>query len=411
MIYKKRLYQERLQRMAGQFPILVLSGARQVGKSTLLQHAFPEWERVVFDPVVDIGNARAEPELFLSNHPPPLILDEIQYAPELVPVIKRRVDESKKPGQYILTGSQQWSVIRSASESLAGRAAFMDMEGFCLSELSEAPTSEHWLKRYLDAPEAFIQAPPRRLPLERTLSELLWRGFLPEADAVDQEWLGDFHRSYLRTYVERDVRLMADIADWQQFGRFNRLLAALSAQEINYSQLGREIGVTPQTAQRWLAILNATFQWFEVPAYHGNTVKRISEKPKGYFSDTGLACNLQMLSAPAALEGHPMAGAFFETAVAGEIRKLRRTISTPPNMYHWRSHGGAEVDLLLERDGRFFPLEIKLTARPTRAQTRGIQAFRNTYPHLNIAPGLVVCPCEAPLLLNEQDLAIPWDLQ
>ena len=421
MIYKPRILAAKLQRMIQRFNVVIISGSRQVGKSTLLRNELSGWDTVVFDPAVDIGNARRDPDLFLNNHPAPLILDEIQYAPELVGAIKRRVDLARtanysnstsangNAGLYVLTGSQQWSVLKSASESLAGRAAFLDMEGFCLAEIAEAGGEDHWLNRYLAAPEQFVAEPPKRLGMARTVNEQLWRGFLPEADTLERTWIPEFYNAYLRTYIERDVRLLADLADWQQFGRFVQLAAALTAQEINHSQLGRDLGMTPQTAQRWLATLRGTFQWFETPAFHGNTIKKISGKPKGYLSDTGLACSLQKISAASTLSGHPMTGALFETAVAGEIRKLSATLPTPPNIYHWRSHSGAEVDLLLERDGIFYPMEVKLSSRPSRQDTRGIASFRANYPQLKIAPGLVIAPVERVEQLSENDYCVPWD--
>lgn len=326
--------------------------------------------------------------------------------------IKRRVDRSGNPGQYILTGSQQWSVLKTASESLAGRAVFLDLEGFCLAEAAEETTEDHWLARYLESPRQFVDdavTNPGRIILDRSIFEVLWRGSLPDAVSLDADLITEFYRAYLRTYIERDVRLLGDVADWQQFGRFTRLAAALTAQEVNFSQFGRDIGVTPQTAQRWLAMLRGTFQWFELPPYHGNTVKKLSGKPKGYLADTGLACSLQLISSAQALGGHPLAGPLFETAVAGEIRKLSSTLATPPVAYHWRSHGGAEVDLLLERDGRFYPVEVKLTTKPGRKDTLGISAFRKTYPGLKIAPGLVICPAERPYFLTSHDLAFPWN--
>jgi len=395
--------------MVDQFAIVVLSGARQVGKSTLLAHVFPDWDVVVFDSVDDIGNARQDPDLFLDNHPPPLVLDEIQYAPELISALKRRVDRTGAPGQYVLTGSQQWSVLKSASESLAGRAVFTDLHGFSLAEMAQVTIAEHWLHRYLEDPHGFVTNPPARLPSDRSLYEQLWRGFLPKADSLDTQWVADFYRSYRRTYVERDVRLIADVDDWQQFGRFIQMAAALTAQEINHSQLGREIGVTPQTARRWLATLKATFQWIELPPYHTNTIKRISRKPKGYMADTGLACNLQMISTAKTLGGHPLVGAMFETAVVSEVHKLASVMSTPPSLYHWRSYSGAEVDLLLERDGRVYPIEIKLTSKPSRRDTRGLGAFRKSYEHLDIVPGLVICPTDRSLKLNGSEYALPWD--
>jgi len=411
MNYKSRILAGKLRQMSQRFPVVVVSGARQVGKSTLLAHELPDWNTVVFDPAVDIGNARQDPDLFLDNHPTPLILDEIQYAPELASAIKRRVDIHRRAGMYVLTGSQQWSVLKSVGESLAGRAVFLDLEGFCLAEIAQSATGEHWLKRYLDDPEGFVASPPARLPASRPVYEQLWYGFMPEADSLEAEWIGEFYRAYLRTYIERDVRLISDVSDWQQFGRFVQLTAALTAQEINYSQFGREIGVTPQTAQRWLATLRATFQWFELPAYHGNAIKRISSKPKGHVAETGLACNLQMVSSPQSLAGHPLVGALFESAVVSEIRKLAGTLGTQPNLYHWRSQSGGEVDLLLERDGMFYPIEVKLTSRPGKKDMRGIAAFRKTYPRLPVAPGLVIAPTDGFLKLADIAYAMPWDSQ
>jgi predicted AAA+ superfamily ATPase len=248
----------------------------------------------------------------------------------------------------------------------------------------------------------------------RTVYEQLWRGGLPEADTLPLELLPDFFNGYFRTYIERDARLLMDVGDWQQFGRFVQLAAALTSQEVNNSKLGREIGVTPQTARRWLAVLKATFQWFEVAPYSGNTLKRIAGKAKGYLSDTGLACYLQRISSPGALAGHPMAGALFESAVMAEIRKLIALESVAPMLHHWRSHGGAEVDILLERDGIFYPIEVKLSTTPTKNDTRGITAFRTTYPNLTVAPGLVITPgnsaSDGQLLwkISDHDYALSW---
>jgi len=408
-MFKPRIITDKLRKLASTFPSVVMTGARQVGKSTLLQHVFPDLESIVFDPVIDVGNARQDPELFLDNHRPPIILDEIQYAPELVPVIKRRLDKDRQAGQYIMTGSQQWQVLKSIAESLAGRTVFLAIEGFSLSETTQETTDSHWLQRWLDAPDHFQEVPNPRLSVARTLYEQLWRGWLPEADQLSLDVIPDFYQAYLQTYIERDVRKVADVADWQQFGRFIQLVAALTAQEINFSQLGRELGITSQTAQRWLATLRATFQWYEIPSYHGNTIKRVSGKPKGYVADTGLACSLQRLSSAQTLAGHPATGALFETAVVAEIRKLSNIMATPPMLYHWRSHGGAEVDLILERDGIFFPIEIKMTANPARRHASGLSAFRKTYAQLTIAPGLVIAPCSRFEQITEQDFALPWD--
>lgn len=414
-MYKARSLSNKIHRLAETFPVVVLTGARQVGKSTLLRHVFPDLPAVVFDPVRDVGNARAEPDLFLDNHPPPVILDEIQYAPELVSAIKRRVDMDRRPGRYVLTGSQQWSVMKSIAESLAGRAVFATLEGFSLGEIAEDAHRLTWLHRWLNDPEGFLSQPPLCRAPGRTLYEQLWRGWLPEADRLPLDVLPDYHAAYVRTYLERDVRLLAEVDDWQMFGRFTQLAAAMSSCEINTSQLGRDLGVTPQTARRWLSMLRATFQWYEVAAFSGNAVKRVSGKPKGYLADTGMACHLMQLSSPSSLSGHPQTGALFETAVVAEIRKLAALESLPPTLRHWRSHGGAEVDLILERDNRLYPIEIKLTSEPSRKDARGLRAFRETYPALNIAPGLVLFPgrtgeAKALARITEQDAALSWQV-
>ena len=408
--YVERALSKRLLSLTKQFPCVVLVGARQVGKSTLLQHLFKGFQSVVFDPVIDVENARADPELFLNNRAPPLILDEIQYAPEILAPLKRRIDKSQKPGQYILTGSQQWGVIKNIAESLAGRAVFLDVEGFSLSEMAETPSQEPgWLARWLKNPKEFIENPSQRLNQPRSLYELIWRGWFPKAHFLPLENIGDFHAAYQRTYIGWDVRLLASISDLQLFGRFVRLVAALSAQEVNFSELGRDLGIHSATAKGWLGLLKEAFQWFEYPAYTGNVLKRISLKPKGYCSDTGQVCFAQAITTPHALAGHPLWGAIFETAVVNEIRKQASFFSSPPNIYHWRSHGGAECDLILERDGVLYPIEIKSTSRPSRGDTSGLRAFRETYSSLQIAPGLVVAPMERVQQISEHDYAIPWD--
>jgi hypothetical protein len=276
-------------------------------------------------------------------------------------------------------------------------------------EAAESTGARHWVEAWLESPESVVETGVSRAPGPFPLYERLWRGFLPEAHFLPLDAIADFHLAYQRTYIERDARLLADVSDWQQFGRFFRLASALSAQEVNRSQLGREIGISPQTAERWLGILKATFQWFEVPAYSGNTVKRVSSKPKGFIADTGLTCWSLAISTPSAVPSHPAWGALFETAVYGEIRKAISLLSPRPIVHHWRSKGGAEVDFLLERDGRFFPVEVKAASRPSRGDTSGITAFRKTYPRLRIAKGLVVAPCEAMIPLSEDDFALPWD--
>ena len=411
-MYRQRLLSDRLVRLAAAFPVVVVSGARQVGKTTLLRHVFPRHDYVVFDASLDQENARREPELFLRNHPSPVILDEIQYAPEVVSAIKRRVDGSGgAPGQFLLTGSQQWQVLRALAESLAGRVAFLDLQGFSLAELGAARGG--WLAAWLQSGDGgadFLAACRKARRYEGGLLEWLWRGFLPRATEIERDLVADFWRGYHRTYVERDARLAGDVHDWQEFGRFVQLMSALTAQEINFSQLGREIGMTPQTARRWLKAMEATFQWFELPAFSGNPTKRVSARPKGHLADTGLACHHAGISSPRTLGGHPLFGALFETAMVCEVMKQAATLPAQPAFHHWRAAGGGEVDLLLERDGVLYPFEIKLTANPGARLASGLRAFRAAHPRRKVAPGALICAVAEPRWLADDVMAIPWNL-
>ena len=408
MKYRTRALEEKVALYSSHFPILVLTGARQVGKTTLIQHLFAESHTtIVFDPLIDVGNARSEPELFFKNNPGPLILDEIQYAPQLVPVLKRLVDKDHTPGTYILSGSQQWGILNSISESLAGRAVIINLMSFNLDEISSLPPRTRWLEHVLR--EGRVESLPEAVdPLQDPLLTYLYKGQLPGVQELPLEVVPAFLDSYVQTYIERDVRLMADISDLALFAQFFRLCGTLSAQEINYSQLGRDIGLTPQTTKRWLEILKQSFQWIELPPYSGNVLKRISGKNKGYFTDTGLLCHSLFLSTPSALPSHPRWGSAVETLVVMEILKIISTIQTPVGIYHWRSHGGGEVDMLLEQNGVYIPIEVKSTARPSKKDTRGIRAFRETYPHLTIGDGIIVHLGDESGYLTDTDIAVPF---
>ena len=409
MHYRSRSITDQVRQAALYFPVLVLTGARQVGKSTLLQHLFQSThDIVVFDPAMDIEQARSEPELFFLNHPGPVVLDEIQYAPELIPVIKRRVDTNKIPGTYILTGSQQWGVLNSISESLAGRALILNLRGYDMLESSNSHTNEQrWLHKFLSH-DTCSDIPNRHYQLPFSYTESIYRGQLPYAQDIPLNLIPPFMNSYIAAYIERDVRLLSDVSDIQLFGRFFRLCGALSGQEINHSQLGRDIGITPQTAKRWLEMMRATFQWVEIPAYSGNIIKRISGRQKGYITDTGMLCQSLFLSTPKALPSHPAWGHIIETMVCMEILKICSLLPSPPGIFHWRSHSGAEVDIVLELNGTLYPIEVKATALPSKKDTQSIQAFRKTYPHQRIGTGLVIHLGESWGWITEDAIAVPF---
>lgn len=411
--YKHRLLESKLSKIAKHFPAVIITGARQVGKSTLLSHYFPDAEHITFDPVVDIFNARQDPELFIDNLKLPIILDEIQFAPEILPVIKRKIDLSKKAGQYFLTGSQNFSMMRHVSESLAGRIAALSLQPLCFSELMGNTNS--WLHLFLKNPELFLKDPKTNslfshMEYKHSVIETLWRGFYPGLLNIPNELIQDSLDSYFKTYVERDVRTLSEITQLQEFSRFTALTANLTAQEINFSELGREIQITPQTAKRWLDILISSYQWISIPAYFPNAIKRISQKPKGYITDTGMACYLMHIGTIDSLHAHPRLGSLFETMVVQDILKQLPFIEGKAAVYHWRAHSGAEVDLLIEINNQFFPIEIKHTSHPTTQDAAGIEAFRETYPKLNIVPGIILSRVKNIYPVTRQCFAVPFDL-
>lgn len=204
------------------------------------------------------------------------------------------------------------------------------------------------------------------------------------------------------------VRAVANIGSLQSFGQFIRFIAALSAQEVNHAHLGRELGVDRKTAQAWLETLQSTFLWVSVPAFARNPVKKIAGKAKGYFADTGFVCQLQKIGSGEAIGGHPLQGALFETYVVMEILKTVQAWPMPPNLYHFRSYGGAEVDLLLELDGTLYPIAIKAKSNPTRNDGRGIGAFREYCPAERVGPGLIICAVPQPQRLADNLYAVPW---
>lgn len=408
MKYHNRHLENKLTRYADQFKVVVLVGARQVGKSTLVEKTFPELKKIVFDPVQDLHDARKNPDRFLDSFPSPLILDEVQYAPELLPAIKRRVDLSQNKGQYFLTGSHNFAVLRDVSESMAGRAGILRIDGFTPAELINHSSEKSWLSAYLDNSKPFDPETDVSLcDTTQSLPEYLWQGQLPEVSLLAPENVPDFYSSYVQTYVERDVRRMADINDLRLFGLFLRLCAALSGQEINHSQLGRELGIHHTTAQKWLHLLSGSYQWMELPGYTQNSIKKLTRKPKGHFQDSGLACYLNAISTPAALEQNPLYGHLFESWGVNWISRQAARLPLAPHMYHWRTQNGAEVDVVLEYNGRLYPIEFKASEKLNKHDARGILAFQKTYP--DATNGIIVYGGSNAFCLRENTTAIPWN--
>ncbi len=407
-MYFPRLLEQKVLALSRHFKVVLVLGARQVGKSTLLRHLFPSYKRFVFDPVQDLFQVRTDPDLFLKSIPTPMILDEVQYVPELLSAIKRWVDERPEPGQFILTGSQNFAMLKTIAESLAGRVGIVELSPMTFLEGQgrghTVPWLEAWLKQDLSGLQDGAGLP------NLSLHYMIWRGGYPGILNLPDSLIADHFNSYLQTYIERDVRTLSGVENLQLFYNFVRLKAALISQEVNHAQRGRELGIAMTTAQKWSSHLSHTYLWHEVSSYSGNTLKRITKKPKGYLNDTGLACHLMRISSHEALLGHPSLGALFETYCLNQIQAFAKSLNLQPHFYHWRSNGGAEVDLILERDGCLFPLEFKCKTALTKRDAQGIQAFRKTYQEQQrIAPGLVMYAGDYFIRLSEDVYALPWN--
>lgn len=402
---KSRFIRKRLEYLLQYFPVVLLTGARQVGKTTLLKEFVQPESLVTFDPYADVRGAKADPDLFLKSLGLPAFLDEVQYAPQVLSSVKRFVDAlPSQKSLFYLSGSQNMSVLKNAAESMAGRVAVLDLYPLCYKELVEK-NGEGILESWLAGSEDFSGFGDGSVP---NVSRLMWRGGMPGIIDLPDEILGDYFSSYLRTYIERDVRTIAEVADLTLFTRFVRLLSALSAQEINANELGRDLGVDRTTALRWERICEATYQWLKVPAFNRNPIKRISGKAKGYFIDTGFLCALQGIFSPEILSSHPLYGHVFESFVVMEIVKRISAWNVRPELYHYRTHAGAKVDLLLESAGKLYPIEFKLASHPTKKDAKGFASFKETFPKESVACGLIACNTPYPYLVSESVWAVPW---
>ena len=389
MRYVHRNLESHLVELVTQFPALAVTGPRQCGKSTLLKALFSASHRyVTFDDPLMREQALNDPKLFLETAGDKVILDEIQYVPELLLDIKLAIDtDRQRRGRFIFTGSQQFAMIKNLGDSLAGRIALLELLPFHVEEKRRITR----LKRTLSSPlGAFLHACLVGSYPEVSLQPRLNR----------QAWYG----AYVRTYLERDIRTIYNIGDLREFQRFLQLLASRTAQILNLTSLASDLGIGVNTAKRWLSILEASRMIYVLQPYYRNFGKRITKSPKVYFLDCGLVCYLTGIHDRAQLLNGPMAGALFETYCLQETVKALFFQGVQPRLYYVRWHG-LEVDLLIERQAQLFPCEIKLTKTPRLAMADSIRRFRTVFPKLPIKEGRLLCLAEERAVLSK-DLSI-----
>ena len=401
--YCPRTLEDRWIEASHQFPVLLLTGPRQTGKTTLLRHlCTPDRRYCTLDDLALRDLAERDPALFLQRFPPPVLIDEIQYGPALLPYIKMAVDSGAGPGAFWLTGSQQFRMMKGVTESLAGRVAVVHLLG--LSH-REAAGAEIRLPPFLpDGPGLTdrLSAPP--LPAAQLYTEI-WRGSLP-ALATGQVTDRDlFYSSYLQTYLERDVADLTQVGNRTAFLRFVRACAARTAQLLNLSELARDVDVTPATAKAWLSILEASFQVLLLRPYHTNRTSRLVKRPKLYLLDTGLCAYLTEWTTPETLAAGAMAGAILETHVVAEVVKSWWHRMREPAIYFYRDRDGREIDLLIEQDAALYPMEVKRAATPRSEWTRPFAALDRLPARRG--RGAVLCLTPEPLPLDRQTEALP----
>jgi predicted AAA+ superfamily ATPase len=351
---------------------------------------------VTLDNPLLLALAREEPALFLQRFPPPVLIDEIQYAPGLLPLIKETVDADGGKGLYWLTGSQPFHLMQNVSESLAGRVAVMHLQGLSMGEsLGQGAALAPFLPGSQSSSTPGTTVAPYAAPCAAPLNQVfahIWRGSFPALYGTDAPERDLFYASYLQTYLQRDVRDLAQVGDLTAFTRFLRSIAARTAQLLNIADMARDVGVAPNTAKHWLSILQASGLVWLLEPYHTNLSKRLVKTPKLYFLDTGLAAYLTEWSSPATLEAGAMSGAIFETWVVGEMLKSWWHHGKQAPFYYYRDKDQKEIDVLIVRDGCVHPVEIKKTAQPGRDAVRHFAVLEN----LGLEPGAGAVICLVP---------------
>ncbi len=413
-MYIKRAVEETVQKVAATFPVMLVTGPRQVGKSTMLEKlAEPDRKIVTLDDPDIRYLAKSDPALFMQRYTPPLIIDEIQYAPELLPYIKMAVDKSKKNGEYWLTGSQSFVMMRDISETLAGRIGIINLLGLSTSEINSVPS------------EVFTTDPDRLM--KRTdvvkrldLNELYFRifkGSMPKLYADENIDIETYYRSYIDTYLKRDIKDLTQVADEMTFYNFMTVVAARTAKPVIYEEIASESGISSPTAKKWLSILLSSNIIAIVQPYYNNVLKRVTKMPLLHFLDTGLCAHLLKWGNPEALERGAMSGAFFESYVFSEIYKSYLNVGKEPPLYYYRDKDKKEIDLLIYENGTLYPIEIKKSASPGKDAVKHFKVLNPvtepekfgeiTRVKIKIGKGAVICMVKDLLPLDAKNWYVP----
>lgn len=406
-MYYIRHADEAIRKLSTMFGAVLVTGARQVGKTTLLQEVAGHAGYVTLDDKIQLVSAIEQSGTFFKDNPPPVFVDEVQHAPNLFPQIKIILDKEKKKGQFFLSGSQQFRMMKNVSESLAGRLGILNLPGVSLREMYGVSFNEP----FLPTDDYFESRGKDKVDIVYAdVWNIIHRGSFPELCAnPDFDWRM-FFAAYVTAYIERDVRDLAQVGDEVKFTQFMTVAASCTGQLLNLASLARDVGISQPTAERWLSILVASNLVILLRPYYNNITKRTVKTPKLYFLDTGLAAYLTRWNTPEVLKNGAMAGAFFETFVIGEIIKsyANKGILDLP-IYFYRDRDGNEIDLLIEDGGTLYPIEIKKHADPVKSDVTKFSVL-DKIPAVTRGHGGVVCMYDNLATLHGSDRAIPITL-
>lgn len=392
----------KVQELSRSFPCVMVTGARQVGKSTLLKGMLPVgMNYITLDDERALGRAQEDPIGFLEECGRPLCIDEVQYEPRLLRAIKLKVDETGAPGQYWLTGSQRFHLMKGVSESLAGRVGIVELYSLSQSEVagkgsSAEPFYPEEIKNRLGAPACEITE----------LYERIWRGGYPRLYRYADTTQEDYFSAYLHTYITRDVRALTQVGNTAAFMRFMRSVAARSGQQLVYADIARDAEVSPNTAKIWLSVLETSGVVDILQPYYVNTSKRLTKSPKVYFADTGFCAWLGGWDTPRTLMYGAMSGAILETWAYGQLRRSFANRGIRPRLSYYRSGNGAEVDFVLEMNGKLYPIEVKRSSSPKLSDLRSAGTMPLA-PGVELQPGVVLCTATEILPLGKGNYAYP----
>lgn len=403
-MYIHRHLEAMLATASKMFGAVLVTGPRQVGKTTLVRRFASTSNYVTLDDPMQLHAAVEQPATFFKDNKPPVFVDEIQYAPNLFPYIKMKVDEENAKGLFYLSGSQQFKLMKNVGESLAGRLGILNLLGLSMREYHQLKFND----AFLPTEEYFAG---RRKELKPLSYDELWRvihrGSMPDLLLNDDFDWQIFYASYVKTYIERDVRELTQVGDEVKFITFMIAVASITGQLLNISSLAKNVGISVSTAERWLSILVTSNIVYLLRPYANNVLKRSVKTPKLYFLDTGLAAYLTKWTTADVLKNGAMAGAFFETYVVAEIIKsyYNKGIAEPP-LYFYRDKEQKEIDLLIECNGVLYPLEMKKHADPKAADIKAF-AVLDDIPGVQRGSGGVICTYHQLVTLKDNDKVIP----